>query len=200
VDPRRARPAACLDSDRLVLRCFEARDAPELFASIERSRAHLERWLAWPSTIRSLDDALAWTERVRPEVFDATLPFSMGMFERTTGGLVGAAGMKHRGEGLDVSYWIDVDALGRGYALEAVRRLAQHGIDDLETPRIDLRIEPDNAPSIAVARRAGFRREGTLRNGLVRDGIWRDLILFSLFDRAELVRAKIGDCVTRRRD
>ncbi len=181
------RLATTLEAERLVLRCFEPDDAIALFDAVERSRSHLEKWVAWASMIDSVSDAQAWTERVRPGRYDASLPLSMGLFSKDTGALVGAAGLKTRCfqpgpnvyQWLDISYWVDAEALGRGYAAEAVSRLSEHGFDDLGAARVELRIEPDNHPSIAVAQAAGIDFEGVLRAVLERDGDIRDLAIYA---------------------
>ncbi len=177
-----------LESPRLTLRCFEQSDVDALFTSVQTSREHLERWLSWPCNMRTLADVQTWVERVAPERYDATEPFSMGLFTKPTGQLVGAAGLKQRcfkqmpgaHMWLDISYWIDAGALGNGYAREAVLRLTRHGFDDLCAPRVELRIETDNAPSIRIAEEAGFRREGVLRATMARGGQLRDLAVYSL--------------------
>jgi RimJ/RimL family protein N-acetyltransferase len=180
--------ATSLESQRLVLRCFEQRDVGELFEAISRSREHLERWLEWPATMTSMEELAEWVCGVEPGRYDATQPFGMGLFAKSDGRLVGAAGLKVRSfslragvyQWLDVSYWIDVRALGNGYAREAVRRLARHAIDDLGVQRVELRIETGNAQSIVVAERAGFRFEGVLRATMLRHGALRDVAVFSL--------------------
>ena len=45
--------------------------------------------------------------------------------------------------------------------------------------RIELWIEPENAPSLRVAERAGFTREGLLRSFAVIDGRRRDMLMYS---------------------
>ena len=177
-----------LESERLVLRCFEGRDVAELFEVISQCREHLERWLEWPGAMTTVGEVLEWVRCVEPGRYDATQPFSMGLFAKEDGRLVGAAGLKVRSfslqpgayQWLDISYWIDLRAVGHGYACEAVRRLARHAIEDLGAGRVELRIDPDNTSSIEVAERAGFRYEGVLRATVRRNGALHDLAVYSL--------------------
>jgi RimJ/RimL family protein N-acetyltransferase len=53
---------------------------------------------------------------------------------------------------------------GRGVAGRALGLLARWAIRDAGVLRLELRIEPANAASIAVAERASFRRDGVLRS------------------------------------
>src|SRR5262249_39737730 len=80
----------------------------------------------------------------------------------------------------DIGYWLRADETGRGFAREAVRRLVRHAFDDLQTDRIEIRIEAGNHPSIAVAESAGVAREGGLRRAMFRDGGARDLCVSSM--------------------
>ena len=45
-----------------------------------------------------------------------------------------------------------------------------------------LNISIENQPTLAVARRLGFKKEGTLRQSLFINGAWRDSQLFSLLE------------------
>lgn len=65
-------------------------------------------------------------------------------------------------------YWLAADARGRGLATRAVTLMTSWLIE-LGAARVFLTIQSENAPSAAVARRAGFTYEGTLRA----DGVWQ---------------------------
>ena len=69
-------------------------------------------------------------------------------------------------------------ARGRGYATETARALADWGLAH-GAPRVHLYVDVRNAPSLAVARRAGFAQEGVVRGCLeYRDGTRGDGALF----------------------
>lgn len=50
---------------------------------------------------------------------------------------------------------------GRRLAVRAVRLMTEHAHQAVALPRVLLEIEPDNHPSVAVARAAGFHLTGT---------------------------------------
>ncbi|MFB4316635.1 GNAT family N-acetyltransferase [Actinomadura sp. 21ATH] len=56
-----------------------------------------------------------------------------------------------------ISYVVGAAHRGQGLAVRAVRLMTDLARQDLGYARVALEIEPDNAPSIAVARSAGFR-------------------------------------------
>jgi RimJ/RimL family protein N-acetyltransferase len=177
-----------LESERLVLRCFEPSDSVVLFRLIEASREHLERWLVWPKRFASPDDVATWINDVARDRNDGSQSFGMGIFVKPSGDLVGGAGLKLRSfdtgretyRWFDIGYWLGERAIGRGYAGEAVRLLARHALEDIGADRVEIRVESANAASMAVAERAGFVREGILRNTILRDGLLRDTAIYSI--------------------
>jgi ribosomal-protein-alanine N-acetyltransferase len=62
----------------------------------------------------------------------------------------------------------------RGLMAEAVRLTAQHAFGELGLHRLEANIQPENAASIALVRRVGFRREGFSPRYLQVGGVWRD--------------------------
>lgn len=81
----------------------------------------------------------------------------------------------------EIGYFMHPDARGRGLATAAVRAAADHALDPtgLDLPRIELYAAADNAPSLSVARSAGFTEFGrkTAAEPLG-DGTVADLVCF----------------------
>ncbi len=99
-----------------------------------------------------------------------------------SGELLGSVGM-----GLDpetsrasAGYWVAAPARGRGIASRALKLLARFAFDELCVERIELWIEPANAPSLRVAEAVGFHREGLLRSFMPIHGVRHDMLMYSL--------------------
>ena len=78
-----------------------------------------------------------------------------------------------------VGYWIDRDAAGRGYTPLAVAMATDHCFAG-GLHRIEINIRPENAPSLRIVEKLGFRYEGLRERYLHIDGQWRDHLSFAL--------------------
>ena len=63
---------------------------------------------------------------------------------------------------------------GRGYMREGMDLTLRHAFTALKLHRVEANIQPENAASIALARRTGFRLEGYSPRYLKIAGRWRD--------------------------
>jgi RimJ/RimL family protein N-acetyltransferase len=68
----------------------------------------------------------------------------------------------------------------RGIAARALHLLCGFAFSDLHLERVEVTIEPGNAPSRATAESVGFREEGLLRSYMSIAGRRRDMLMYSL--------------------
>src|SRR5581483_7078206 len=89
-----------------------------------------------------------------------------------------------RGDGaFEIGYWIRADLAGRGLATEATAALTRAAFERCGVDRVEIRVDPANAASLAIPRKLGFVEEGTLRRVLhAPDGAprARDAVVFAL--------------------
>ncbi len=77
-------------------------------------------------------------------------------------------------------YWVDRDVAGQGIAPTALALAGDHVLGSLGLHRIEVNIRPENANSLAVVRKLGFRDEGLRRSYLHINGAWRDHRTFAV--------------------
>ena len=77
-------------------------------------------------------------------------------------------------------YWVDERVAGRGIAPTALALAGDHALGTLGLHRLEVNIRPENARSLAVVRKLGFRDEGLRAAYLHISGGWRDHRTFAL--------------------
>jgi RimJ/RimL family protein N-acetyltransferase len=178
-------PPYRIETERLVIRCYEPRDAPLLKDAIDSSLDHLRMWMPWaenePLTLEQQTDLL----RSFRSQFDRGDDFVMGIFSADESQVLGGTGFHPRNEpgGLEIGYFIRVSATRQGYVTESTAALTRVGFEICESDRIEIRIDPENEASIGVPRKLGFVEEATLRRRLPgkAGGPLRDVTLFAMF-------------------
>ncbi len=161
-------PELRLETERLALRPLGADDAADVFAAIEESRQHLLPWMGWAVGHRTLDETRHYVESAASG-FARGDELDFGIRERATGRLIGIVGLKLVDPNVSrwaAAYWLHPDAIGRGYAREAVLRLVRHAFEALRANRVELVIHTENVRSRALAEHLGFEFEGVLRGTL----------------------------------
>ena len=177
-----------VETERLVLRCYEPDDAALLKEAVDSSIEHLRPWMPWVRfEPQSLDEKIDLLRDMRSR-FDRDDDYIFGVFDSEETRLLGGSGLHRRGgdASLEIGYWVRADALGRGIATEITAVLTRVGCELHGMERVDVQVDPDNVRSLRIPRKLGFVEEGTLRHRLEpKDdgGARRDAVLFTMLDR-----------------
>jgi RimJ/RimL family protein N-acetyltransferase len=154
------------EGERVIVRWMRDEDAAPLFRVIAEARAHLDPWLRWAESHRTMDDTVAWVRQVRAECIART-SFPMGIFAKDSGAVLGGTGLMPKDwkiPSFEIGYWVRRDSEGKGFVSEAVRLLTTFAFDGLGAQRVQIRCQDTNVRSKRVAERLGFVFEGCLRN------------------------------------
>ena len=79
-----------------------------------------------------------------------------------------------------IGYWVSERFAGRGATPTAVALATDHCFFTLGLHRMEICIRPENAPSLRVVEKLGFRYEGLRRRFIHINGDWRDHFCFAL--------------------
>jgi RimJ/RimL family protein N-acetyltransferase len=178
-------PPYRIETERLVIRCWEPEDAPLLKEAVDSSLDHLRPWMPWARfEPQTLDEKLDLIRSFRGQ-FDLGTNFTYGLFDPDESQALGGSGLHPRGgeESLEIGYWIRADAIGRGLATELSAVLTRVGIEKSGLTRVDISVDPENERSLAIPRKLGYVEEGRLRRRLPpkeESGPRRDQIMFSM--------------------
>lgn len=108
------------------------------------------------------------------------LPFAVTYRERMVGQLsIAGIGWGSLRSG-HVGYWVAQEVAGRGITPTAVALVTDHCLRSMGLHRLEINIRPENAASLRVVEKLGFRDEGLRQRYLHIDGGWRDHRSFAL--------------------
>jgi RimJ/RimL family protein N-acetyltransferase len=161
-------PPYRIETDRLVLRCYDPEDAPLLKEAIDSSLDHLRPWMPWmKDEPQPLEQKVELLRTFRGQ-FDLGQNFVYGVFEPDESRVLGGSGLHPRGGdgSLEIGYFIRADAIGRGLATEVAAVLTRVGIEKCGLVRVDVQVDPANERSLRIPRKLGFVEEGRLRRRL----------------------------------
>ena len=160
--------------------------------AVDSSLEHLRPWLPWAhEDPQPLETKVELLRGFRGR-FDLGQDFVYGIFSRDGSEALGGTGLHtRRGEGaFEIGYWVRASRTGEGVCTEAAAAVTRVGFEVCEADRIEIRVDPANAASLAIPRKLGFAEEGTARgvfhdpDGTPRAG---DAVVFALL-RGEFER------------
>ena len=156
--------------ERVLLRAPAARDRAE-FVALNRASRRLHRGLVSPPV--EPGQYAAFLERCRGEESACFLVCRVG-----DGRIVGSMSLTQIVRGnfrsAYLGYYAGEPYAGRGYMTGALGLLLRHAFERLKLHRVEANIQPRNAASLALVKRAGFVKEGYSRRYLKICGRWRD--------------------------
>ncbi len=180
---------------RVLLRHPRQGDGKQLYEAIIGSLDHLRPWMSWASSEHSAANSEDLVRRAHAK-WILREGLMMLIFDRASGELLGGTGL-HRINwevpSFEIGYWIKKSREGQGLISETVIALTRFCFEGLKAKRVEIRIEPANARSLAVPRRLGFNEEGVLRNS-DRDtsGDLRDTVVFSRLSADGLLEMEVS--------
>jgi len=181
---RKAQPIpAEFETERLLIRAGCFADLDETFVVANASVNELCGWMPWayPTPLR---ESMATYFATVKEKWAARDLLDFQWIEKSTGMLIGKGGFHHIDwtiPKVEIGYWIASASSGRGYCTEAVNGFVQFARNELRAARIEIRSQPANLRSRAVAERCGFTLEGINRRALVGvEGDLRDACMYAL--------------------
>ncbi len=148
-----------LHTSRLTLRPLEPGDAPEFHRLIndwEICRRLPDAPFPYSATLASgwIEAAAADRAAARAEQF--------AIIDTESGALLGCAGLRlaRDQQSADLGYWLGRAYWGRGFGLEAARRLSEWAFAAMPIARITATVAADNDVSFALLQRLGFALTG----------------------------------------
>jgi RimJ/RimL family protein N-acetyltransferase len=183
-EPKIINPAYRIETERLVVRCYQPSDTQLLADSVMESVEHLKPWMPWAhDEPRPFDVRLQGVKRFRGK-FDLQEDYVYGIFNPEETKLLGGTGLHTRlGEDqLEIGYWIHKDYINKGLVTESTAALVKVAFEIIHIHRIEIHCDPGNQASASIPRKLGFTHEGTLRQKTSFLDRWSDSMIWGLLE------------------
>jgi RimJ/RimL family protein N-acetyltransferase len=179
-----------LTTRRLLLRPLRADDAPGMYA-IYSDRKTMRYWSA-----QVIDDLESAANMVREDLrvqLGETAAFWAVVLPQT-GRVIGKFSLfaiNRDNRRAEIGYVLNRQFWGKGYGTELLGAMIESAFDSYQFHRLEADIDPDNAASLALLRKFGFRQEGRFQERWRMGGEWRDSVMMALLAPAwRLSRAR----------
>ncbi|MDM4762012.1 GNAT family protein [Galbitalea sp. SE-J8] len=165
----------------IAVRPIRLRDARALERELLDNRGWLRPWEATnPYGPMSFDVRGS----IRALQANARQGFGLPFVVEVDGELAGQLNVSNIGYGslssATIGYWVSERFAGRGATPTAVALATDHCFFGVGLHRMEICIRPENAPSLRVVEKLGFRYEGLRRRYIHINGAWRDHFGFGL--------------------
>jgi len=170
---------AFLESERLILRPFEAEDLTGPYRGWLNDHEVISHLASgtWPQS----DDALrAYYERNLADSSNVMFMIVEKETEKDIGtARVYAINWVHRNARRGIMIG-QKDCWGKGYGLEVINLISRYAFESLNLHKLTSETVGDNIAVHRVNEKAGYQREGVKRENFFRNGEWHDVICFGL--------------------
>ncbi|MER7796187.1 GNAT family protein [Microbacterium sp. NPDC096154] len=165
----------------ISIRLVRQRDARTLQHELVTNRSWLRPWEATSPGGAAPLDMRGSIRRLLQQYRDGQgVPFVME-YEGEVAGQLNVWGLA-RGSlsSATIGYWVSERFAGRAITPTAVALATDVCFSELQLHRMEICIRPENAASLRVVQKLGFRYEGLRRRYIHIDGDWRDHYAFAL--------------------
>jgi RimJ/RimL family protein N-acetyltransferase len=176
-------PAYRIETTRLVLRCWEPKDAVMLQVAAAESKEHLIPFMPWASEEpQTVEQKVELARRFRSR-FDSGQDYVYGIFNPEESRVLGGTGLHTRlkGNALEIGYWIHKDYVNQGLITEATAALTRLAFELYHVERLEIHCSVKNLPSAAIPRKLGYTHEATRRGLGYANGRSSDAMIWTLF-------------------
>jgi ribosomal-protein-alanine N-acetyltransferase len=148
-----------LETERLVLRRLEKRDAYDMYEYAKDPEA--SRFLTW-NPHPNLSYTKAYVKFLIKK-YRTCEYFDWAVVEKSSGKFIGTCGFSvfsPENRKAEIGYVLNPDFHGFGYGIEAVRKVIDYAFSELLLHRIEARCIEENKSSIKLLEKCGFILEG----------------------------------------
>ena len=181
-EPKIINPAYRIETERLIVRCYQPADAQLLADSVAENVKHLKPWMPWAhAEPEPFEEKQKRMLRFRGQ-FDLQQDYTYGIFNKEETKLLGGTGLHTRlgADELEIGYWMHKDFINQGLTTESTAALIKVAFEIIHIHRIEIHCDPANVASASIPKKLGFTHEGTLRAKTQFLDRWSDSMVWGL--------------------
>ena len=165
----------------VTIRPIRLRDARPLERELIENRGWLRQWEATnPHGPIGFDTRASIRSLLAHARTGAGLPFAVE-YEGEFAGQLNVSSISYGSlSSATIGYWVSERFAGKNVTPTAVALATDHCFFGMGLHRMEICIRPENAPSLRVVEKLGFRYEGLRRRFIHINGDWRDHFCFAL--------------------
>lgn len=148
----------------LRLRSLRLSDAEELFRLVDANRTRLREWLPWLDSTTGVESQREFIRSILDQEARGQGGVYAVLGDEQIVGVAGYHPIRWANRSVDIGYWLDAEATGKGIMTRCCRSLVDHAFTELGLNRVAIPVAVGNARSRAVPERLGFKIEGTIRD------------------------------------
>jgi ribosomal-protein-serine acetyltransferase len=162
------------------LRLLEERHAEKVYATVDRNRVHLRRWMPWVDSSQSANDVRAFIGRSLKR-FTEHGYFQAAIWEGDeVAGVIGFHDPNEINHCISLGYWLDEKRQGRGIMTRATAALVDYALIERGLNRVEIRAARENVRSRAIPVRLGFKEEGLIRQDEFLYDHYKDSVVYGM--------------------
>ena len=153
----------CRIGEDAELRLLAEHHAEELFALIDRNRAHLRPYMEWLTEGYEIENTRKFIRLGLGQLAEAE-GLQAGIWSgNNLAGVIGYFRTHRKDRRTTIGYWVGAEFEGRGLVTRACRALVDYAFQSLDVHRVEIGCAVENARSRAIPEKLGFKSEGVLR-------------------------------------
>jgi len=156
------------------------RDAEEIYRVVRENLEELKLWMPWATNDYSIESAREFIKTNLAE-FAENNTSAVAVVEKEK--IVGTIGFHHFdavNKSIQMGYWLDGRAQGKGLITRCCRVLINHAFNELKLNRIQINCNVENIKSRAIPERLGFKLEGIHRQVEWLNDYFRDWAVYAM--------------------
>ncbi len=195
------------ETDRLILKTLDEKDASSLFIYFSKNRSFLEKWESDRAPLFYSSAYMKhWIRKDNQQMLDDEL-LRLWIYEKHNfNDIIGSVGIwnietaiKSSTELNEMSpnssfkkatlgYRLDKDLCNRGYITEGIAKMIEISFNDLGIDKLEAEVMTTNISSIRVLEKCNFKREQTIYNHMEIGGELRDYFVYGIWSSYECSR------------